>query len=179
MPTPYSSIHSGSDVDTAVTVTQGLGTVATTNSYDDLDDKPDLGNLESIAGDVVGTTDTQTLTNKTIDGANNTLTVPSSQVDSTLLDVTGTTHTAAASDDGKIYRLTNASGCTVTIPDTLSAGWSVGAVQVGNAQSTFAVSGSMVLTNRQSHTKTAGQYAAVQLIVQATNSVYLSGDTGT
>lgn len=102
----------------------------------------------------------------------------SDTITSTLLDVTGTTHTAAAGDDGKIYRLTNASGCTVTIPDSLSAGWSVGWLQIGNAQSTFAVSGSMVLSNRQSHTKSAGQYAAGNLTVQATNSVYLSGDTG-
>lgn len=101
----------------------------------------------------------------------------SDTITTTFLDVTGTSHTASADDDGKIYRLTNASGCTVTIPDSLSAGWSVGAIQVGNAQSTFGVSGSMVLTNRQSHTKTAGQYALINLTVQATNSVYLSGDT--
>lgn len=102
----------------------------------------------------------------------------SDTITSTLLDVTGTTHTAAASDDGKIYRLTHASGCAVTIPDTLSAGWSVGWLQVGNAQSSFAGSGSMVVTNRQSHTKTAGRYASGGLIVQAVNSVYLLGDTG-
>lgn len=105
-------------------------------------------------------------------------TVQSSSIDVVFLDITGTTHTAAAADDGKIYRLTNGSGCTITVPDSLSAGWSVGAIQVGNAQSTFGVSGSMVLTNRQSHTKTAGQYAVINLVVQAPNSVYLSGDTG-
>lgn len=103
----------------------------------------------------------------------------SDTITSTLLDVTGTTHTAAAGDDGKIYRFTHASGCAVTIPDTLSAGWSVGWVQVGNAQSTFTGSGSMVVTNRQSHTKSAGRYASGGLLVQATNSVYLLGDTGT
>ncbi len=102
----------------------------------------------------------------------------SDTITSTLLDVTGTTHTAAAGDDGKVYRLTHASGCTVTIPDTLAAGWSVGWVQVGNAQSTFAGSGSMVVANRQTHTKTAGRYASGGLLVQATNSVYLLGDTG-
>ena len=102
----------------------------------------------------------------------------SDTITSTLLDVTGTTHTAAAGDDGKIYRFTHASGCAVTIPDSLAAGWSVGWVQVGNAQSTFAGSGSMVVANRQGHTKTAGQYASGGLLVQATNSVYLLGDTG-
>ena len=100
----------------------------------------------------------------------------SDTITTTFLDVT-TTHTADAADDGKVYRLLDAA--TVTIPDTLSAGWSVGWLQVGNAQSTFAGSGSMALANRQGHTKSAGQYAAGNLTVQATNSVYLSGDTGT
>lgn len=103
----------------------------------------------------------------------------SDTITTTLLELSGTTHTAAAADDGKVYRLTNASGCTVTIPDSLSAGWSVGWVQVASAQSTFSVSGSMVLRNRQSHTKSAGQWAAGSLLVQAANSVVLSGDTGT
>jgi hypothetical protein len=99
----------------------------------------------------------------------------SDTITTTFLDVT-TTHTAAAADDGKVYRLLD--GAAVTVPDSLSGGWSVGWLQVGNAQSTFAVSGSMVLSNRQGHTKTAGQYAAGNLTVQAANSVYLSGDTG-
>lgn len=92
------------------------------------------------------------------------------------LDVT-TSHTAAAADDGKVYRLLDAA--TVTIPDSLSGGWSVGWIQVGSGQSTFAGDGDMVVRNRQSHTKSAGQWATGNLVVEATDSVVLSGDTST
>lgn len=143
----------------------GLGTSSTHNV-------PASGNAAS--GEVVKGSDTRLSDSRTPTAHDQ----GSDTITSTLLDVTGTTHTAAAGDDGKIYRFTHASGCAVTIPDTLSAGWSVGWVQVGNAQSTFAGSGSMVVANRQAHTKTAGQYASGGLLVQATNSVYLLGDTG-
>lgn len=39
-------------------------------------------------------------------------------------DITGTTYTLTANDNGKYKRCTNASGCTVTIPTGLPTGWS-------------------------------------------------------
>jgi hypothetical protein len=40
-------------------------------------------------------------------------------------DVTGTTRTLAAGDDGARLRFTNAAGCTVTVPNSLPVGWTV------------------------------------------------------
>ena len=100
----------------------------------------------------------------------------SDTITTTFLDVT-TSHTAAAADDGKVYRLLDAA--TITIPDSLSAGWSVGWIQVGSGQSTFAGSGDMVVRNFYSHTKSAGQWANGNLTVEAEDSVVLGGVTGT
>jgi hypothetical protein len=54
-----------------VTGTPTLATVATTGAYADVTGTPTLPTFPS--GDVVGTTDTQTFTNKTIDYSNNTI----------------------------------------------------------------------------------------------------------
>ena len=42
----------------------------------------------------------------------------------TVEDVTGTTYTFQAEDNGKMKRFTNAAGCTATVPSGLTAGWS-------------------------------------------------------
>ena len=102
----------------------------------------------------------------------------SDTITTTVLTVSGTTHTAAAGDDGKVYDFTNAGICTVTIPDSLSVGWSVGWHQETAVQPAFTVSGSMVLRNADSHTKGSGQYAMGTLLVTATNKVTLGGKTG-
>ena len=90
---------------------------------------------------------------------------------------TGTTYTIQAIDNGKVITASNASAITITIPDTLAAEFSCTVIQIGAGQVTFAGSGSMTLRNRQTHTKTAGQYAAASLYVYATNNVLLGGDT--
>lgn len=85
-------------------------------------------------------------------------------------------YTLQQSDNGSTILVNVSSGATITIPDSLSAGFSCLIVQVGTAQVTFAGSGSMTLRNRSSYTKTAGQYAVAGLTVYLTNNVLLSGD---
>jgi hypothetical protein len=102
------------------------------------------------------------------------------KIDKFLVDViaeTGTTDTLADADTGHVITYNNASAITVTIPDSLSAGFTVTCVQIGAGQVSFTTSGSMVIRNRQSHTKIAGQYGQVTLTVYASNNVALAGDT--
>ena len=90
-------------------------------------------------------------------------------------DQTGTTYTLVAGDNGKIVTVSNASAITVTVPASLPTGFNCTVVQKGAGQITFAAS-STTLNNRQSFTKTAGQYAAVAVIMYASNTFILQGD---
>lgn len=97
-------------------------------------------------------------------------------------DQSGTTYTLAAGDTGKIITLTNAASVTVTLPNSLAAGWCATIYQGGAGQVTFSAASGAVLRNRQSRAKIAGQYGAVTLFVTAnadgSSAVYcLAGDT--
>lgn len=82
---------------------------------------------------------------------------------------TGTTYTLVAADSGKVVECTNASAITLTLPADAAVGFCCTVVQGGAGQITLSPAGSATLRNRQSHTKTAGQWAGVTLYVR-TNS---------
>lgn len=65
---------------------------------------------------------------------------------------------------------------TITVPTTLPVGFMCSITQTGAGAVTFAGSGGMVVNNRWSATKTAGQWAKAGLEVRAINSAILSGD---
>jgi hypothetical protein len=88
---------------------------------------------------------------------------------------TGTTYTLVASDNGKVVTISNASAITLTVPSGLGAGFNCLVVQLGAGQITFAAS-STTLNNRQSFTKTAGQYAIATVVAYASNTFITSGD---
>ena len=99
-----------------------------------------------------------------------------------IITVSGTTRTMADSDSGQIIRVTNASGCTVTFPDSLTPGKGGQILQaVGAGSVEWAVSGSMVATpsgdSRSAHTASNGEGSYVTWFVDATNSVIIGGDT--
>lgn len=88
---------------------------------------------------------------------------------------TGTTYTLQNSDNGKVVTLNNASGITLTVPASLMAGFNCSIVQLGAGQVTITPS-STTIHNRQSFTKTAGQYAALTILQYTTNTFITQGD---
>lgn len=95
---------------------------------------------------------------------------------------TGTSYTLLAADSGKVIELTNAAAITLDMPNNLPVGWCCTVVQGGAGAVTFTPASGATRRNRQSHTKTAGQWAACMLYVR-TNSggsaaeYVLGGDT--
>lgn len=95
---------------------------------------------------------------------------------------TGTSYTLTAADTGKVVELTNAAAITLDMPNNLPVGWCCTVVQGGAGAVTFTPASGASRRNRQSHTKTAGQWAICMLYVR-TNSggsaaeYVLGGDT--
>ena len=95
---------------------------------------------------------------------------------------TGTTYTLQASDTGKIVQITNGSAITLTLANSLAVGFTCTVSQGGAGKITFSPGSGASLHHRQSHNKTAGQYALATLYVTSnsggSSAVYiLGGDT--
>jgi hypothetical protein len=78
-----------------------------------------------------------------------------------------TTDTVLQLDHGKVVSTTSATAVTVTLPNNLTVDTVLSYSQDGAGQITFTPASGAFLRNRQSHTKTAGQWAAVTLRVRA------------
>lgn len=94
----------------------------------------------------------------------------------------GTTYTLDGSELRKTLMFTNAGAITLTLPNSLYTSFNFRVIQAGTGQITFTPASGAFRRNRQSHTKTAGQYAVcdVQIIANAGGSAaeyLLSGDT--
>lgn len=81
-----------------------------------------------------------------------------------------------------VIQSTGGSGITITLPKNLPAGFVCMVEQSGAGQVTFSAASGASLVNRQSHTKTAGQYALTTLYVRnnidGISAVWLlAGDT--
>ncbi len=97
-----------------------------------------------VTGDFVGTTDTQTLENKTLDDA---------KIQTAVNAQTGTTYTLVLADASKLVTMSNASANTLTVPPNASVAFPVGTrlmVQQLGAGSTTIAAGSGVTINAPS-----------------------------
>lgn len=88
---------------------------------------------------------------------------------------TGTSYTLVSGDNGKVVTFNNASAITLTVPASLGAGFNCLIVQLGAGAVTPTASGT-TLHQRQSYTKTAGQYAIATLAAYAADIFVLGGD---
>jgi hypothetical protein len=94
---------------------------------------------------------------------------------------TGTTYTLVASDRNKTVVMGNAGAITVTLPNGLGVGFTCKIMQRDSGQVTVSAAGAIAVRNVDSHTKTKGQYAIIEVVVLATSGAdsvwYLSGQT--
>jgi len=92
---------------------------------------------------------------------------------------TGTSYSLQATDNGKIIRFTNASDITVTCPNSLPAGFSVGIVQRGNGNVIFSAASGATVANAHGYTRTFAINAVASLIVDensnGTSAHYVAG----
>lgn len=86
-----------------------------------------------------------------------------------------TAYTLKAGDDGLILYFDSGSAIAVTVPAGLGVGFECGIIQGGAGQVTPTASG-VTIHNRQSFTKTAGQYAMVSLVAPLADTFILAGD---
>jgi hypothetical protein len=130
--------------------------------------------LGDAATKTVGTADTNVIAvaSGTVDLGGNKL----EDFDASINEQTGTAYTLLAGDNGKVIKFTNGSAITLTLPSGLGLGFNCSVIQYGAGQITFTTSGS-TLYNRQSHTKTAAQYAVTGLVSCVADVYVLAGDT--
>jgi len=91
---------------------------------------------------------------------------------------TTTARTLSDSDNGKVIVFSSSSNIDVTIPDTLTSGFSCTVVQSGAGQITVATSGSASVFGYGGNLSTAGQYAALNIIPTGSNAYLVEGDLG-
>lgn len=85
----------------------------------------------------------------------------------TIKTVSAGTYTVLSADTGLVLEFTNAGGCTVTLPNSLSVGFNCAIVQAGTGQVTLTTGSGGTLRQADSYTKTAKQWAELTLRVRS------------
>jgi hypothetical protein len=89
-----------------------------------------------------------------------------------------TSYTLAATDNAEVIQTTAASAITITIPAGLPTGFNCMVLQYGAGQVTFAAASGVTIINRNSYTKTLGQYSIATVLHLGSNIVVISGELG-
>lgn len=88
-------------------------------------------------------------------------------------------YTLTASDSGKIIQFNSASAVNCTVPSGLGTSFGCTVTQIGAGQVSIVASGTTI-NNRQSLTKTAGQWSALSILPTSTANTYITqGDMTT
>jgi hypothetical protein len=149
--------------------------------------------VHGVSGSVVGTTSTQTLTNKTISGAANTLSsIAQASVTSLVSDLAAkaplsvtinpqtASYTLVLGDAGKqVEILVTSTANTLTVPPNSSVAFPVGTVllvvQTGTGQTTI-TPGAGVTINSTPGLKLRTQWSSAMLVKRATDTWFAAGD---
>jgi tRNA U34 5-carboxymethylaminomethyl modifying enzyme MnmG/GidA len=141
--------------------------------------------VEAVSGDLVGTTDTQTLTNKTLNNPNINeavaLTATSTQLNTitdkadknVTIQTKSANYTLVAGDNNNIIEVDTTS--TITLPDGLDTGFQAVIVNTGSGQ-TITLSATTTLTSKDSATTITSQYGAVTVVHVGSNVWRAFGD---
>lgn len=140
-----------------------------------------------VTSPLVGEDDTQTLTNKTMSGADNTFTaIPQSAITGlpaaldakaplvATVNAKTADYTLGAGDSGEIITMSVAGANTLTIPTGLPAGFTGMVVQLGAGQTTIAASGTTLRATPG--LKLRAQYSAATYIHLGSEVYIITGD---
>ena len=92
-------------------------------------------------------------------------------------EITSTSYTLSADDRGKTLLFSSSATQGITCSSGLSVGYNSTFIQLGSGQLELSASGGVSVLNRQSHTKSAGLYAAVSVVIVSADTYILAGDT--
>ena len=92
-------------------------------------------------------------------------------------EITDSSYTLSADDRGKTLLFSSSATQGITCSSGLGVGFNTTFVQYGSGQLELSASSGVSLLNRQSHTKTAGTYAAASVVIISSDVYLLAGDT--